>query len=251
MGEPKFVISAGRTGTVFMTEALERRFPQVRTVHEPSGSRLTLIAANGRNLLGVGTRVLRRRFRRDLGQRLAGVASGEVYIEVNPMLCSLTDLVAELQPRVVHLVREPHSWVESIRRFRASGFRRHVIDFVPLATPFPAPRPPGFFWATEATRALWRWRYCNEQILELGQKIQHFATIRYEDLFSTDPPTRGVALEAILRTLELPSDDLTWFDTREIRNPAPARPPIAIDAEPLQEICGPLLMRLGYAAAPS
>ena len=34
-------------------------------------------------------------------------------------------------------------WVRSIRAFKASGWRRHVVDHAPFVTPCPWPRPEG------------------------------------------------------------------------------------------------------------
>ena len=164
-----FVLSAGRTGTVFLTDALAHADPPVHAVHEPEGSRSTLVLANMSNAAGVGRRALTRRFQTNLARRLDRLDPDDAYVEFNPMLCACTDVLQSVPGplRVVHLVRSPAPWVRSILAFRASGWRRHVIEHTPFANPYPWPRPAGWLRMDRVERALWRWRYCNEQLLAL------------------------------------------------------------------------------------
>jgi hypothetical protein len=240
-----FVLSSGRTGTVHLTKALASALKGVHAVHEPAGARSQLMLANAANLAGGHRRGLRWLFRRGLKERTAELASGDTYVEVNPMLCAHTDLVAELpEPfSLVHAVRDPRTWVPSIRKFRAAGIRRHLIDYTPFANPYPVPRPPGWLAMPRDERALWRWRYCNEQILALRPHARRFAQIRYEDLFG-DPAEQTI--RTVLSTMGLPSDDVSWFDTSTRTNPAPEGARIEVSEEDVQRICGDLLSQFGY-----
>jgi hypothetical protein len=241
-----FVLSAGRTGTVFLTHTLPERFPRLVCHHEPPGSRSNLVFANARNLTGLGTRLLRARFRAGLERRLAGVPSGSTYVEVNPMLCPLADLVGELPDlRVIHLVREPASWVRSIRAFRASERFRPLIDHLPLATPFPAPRPPGWSRLDPVCQALWRWRYCNERILALEDVAARYDRFRYEDLFQAGP-AQAASLRGLLAALDLQTTDLDGLIDRSPRNPAPDVDPVHVPDDAVASICGELAAQLGY-----
>ncbi len=247
-----FILSPGRTGTVFVTRTLEAAIPGVVSVHEPRGSRTTLVLANVRNLLGPGTRLLQRRFRTGLERRLRGLAPDTLYVEVNPMLVALTDVLArEVEPlRVVHLTREPADWVRSIRKFKASTKFRWVIDHAPFANPYPSPRPVGWRRASRVERALWRWRFSNEQILAIRDRCASYVHCRYEDLFAPDRDLQLHTFRRLARGLgiERELDGLT-LDTSVRANPAPPGERVEVPPELVEQICGPLARQLGYGTS--
>lgn len=246
-----FVLSSGRTGTVFLTRTLGEHMPEVTCLHEPAGSRGGLMLGNVRNLLGVGTPLVRAWHRAAERTRHGAVPSGHRLVELNPMLCPILDLVAERPGplRVVHMVRDPRTWVPSIRTFKASGFRRHLIDHVPFANPYPAPRPAGWWRMSQTHKALWRWRYCNAQIAQLAPRCERYAVVRYEDLFSPEPQVRVAAVQAALTVLELPTEGVAdWFSTEARHNPSPRPPTVSVAEADVQRICGPWLGRFGYEA---
>ena len=147
----------------------------------------------------------------------------------------------------MHLVREPGSWARSITAFRASKYFRPLIDFVPLAKPFPHPRPAGWSRLSELERALWRWRFCNERILALRPHCQSYAIVRYEDLFSTSPNQRGVALHSLLNHLPIDFDgDVSSIDMSTSVNPAPRATLGTLDKAAIRTICGDLMPVFGY-----
>lgn len=252
--EPAFVVSAGRTGTVFLTKTLPQHYPQLDAVHEPLGSRSTLMMANTRNLLGVGTPLVKAKMVRELRQRAAARPPGTIGVEVNPMLVSLTDVLADAVDdlRVVHMVRHPVTWTQSIRAFKASTKFRWFIDWAPLATPFPVPRPGGMAtWllgTDQITKALWRWTYSNERIEELDGVAKRFERIRYEDLFGGPSEARTQALTTLLDVLGLPwPDDEEALFGAERQNPAPDVERVTVPEDAMAEICGPLMEKYGYA----
>ncbi|MEZ4316406.1 MAG: hypothetical protein R3F61_02830 [Myxococcota bacterium] len=242
-----FVISAGRTGTVFLTHVIEQHTGAF-CVHEPRGSRSNLVLANFRNLVGPGTPVIRKRFRDRLQRRVDRLPEGTPYIEVNPMLCALTDVLAEqVSPlHVVHLTRHPVGWVRSMRAFKASTKFRHVIDYAPFANPYPVPRPAGWVSASRVEKALWRWRYCNEQLLELAPRCDRYVHARYEDLFHADDAVRLDTLQRILDCVGIEVPPTQAWLAKEPRNPAPPVERVDVDPELVRSICGPLLDRWGY-----
>ncbi|MCA9567830.1 MAG: hypothetical protein KC656_08305 [Myxococcales bacterium] len=244
-----FILSSGRTGTVFVTRALERHLPGVVSVHEPRGSRTNLVLSNVRNLVGPGTEVVRTRFREGLQRRLDALPAGTLYVEVNPMLVALTDILAdEVEPlHLVHLTRDPTDWVRSIRKFRASTKFRPFIDHAPFANPYPSPRPDGWWRASRVERALWRWRYSNERILAIRDRAASYVHLRYEDLFADDRDLQLATLGAAVRTLGVDDDvDGSWLDTSVRENPAPPGERVDVDPALVERICGPLARELGY-----
>lgn len=243
----RYILSAGRTGTMFLEAFFNRHCPGVTAIHEPPPSRQHLMLANLRNDWGVGGALLAWHFRKSRVERLSAHAG--YYVEINPMLCPLTDLLADpARPlRVVHIVREPASWTRSMLGFRASTRFRDVIDHIPLATPFPSPRPAGWRQMDLAARTLWRWHWCNSRIAELRDATPHYCLIRYEDLFA-GPQQRATALRRILETLDLPyavEPDAGEFSER--RNPAVEEAPLP-DAGLVRAICGPLASEMGYSS---
>jgi hypothetical protein len=242
-----FVLSAGRTGTVFLTHTLPSRVPGLFAVHEAPGSRALLMLGNLAARVGRGDRPLRAALAWALDARRHDEPA--VDLEVNPMLVPLTHLLPALGPlRVVHMVRHPASWVRSIRSFRASGYRRHLIDFVPFGTPFPTPRPEGWRRLDQVQRALWRWRHCNERIEALAQTADRYVRLRYEDLFVADRDTRERALRELLTAIDRPAPaDLDQLLDAPPANPAPSGQPVDVLDADVAAICGPMLSRYGYA----
>jgi hypothetical protein len=241
----RYILSAGRTGTVFLESFLVNHCPGVTAVHEPPPSRQHLMLANLRNDWGLCGGLLAWHFQRSRLQRLA--ARGSAYVEINPHLCPLADLLPDpARPlRVVHMVREPASWAASMLGFKASTRFRSIIDYIPFATPYPAPRPPGWSGLPQAEKVLWRWNWCNERLLELKLLTPHYCLVRYEDLFG-DGGKREQALRRILATLGLGGDlPLNTAAFAERHNPAAAEaaPP---DPAVTARICGDLAARLGY-----
>ncbi len=247
-----FVLSAGRTGTVFLANLLQQHFPEAVTVHEPFPARYEFLLANLRNRIGIGDGLLRWLFTTARRRRLNGRSGGRSYIELNPLLCPLTDQLAALPIplHVVHLVREPVSWARSICAFGASERYRAMIDFVPFAKPLPQPLPAGWSGLGELERALWRWRFCNQRILRLRPNSRSYAIVRYEDLFASDSDRRAAALRDLLGRLPVDFHGEAFFvDTSVRANPAPpATVAETLDAAKVRAICGELMATFGYDA---
>lgn len=243
----RYILSAGRTGTVFLETFLKAHCPGVTAVHEPSPTRELMMLANFRNQTGIGKRLLARQFER--GRRARAAANPGAYVEINPFLCAMTDLLpgGDRPLRIVHMVREPGSWTASMLGFKASTQFRNIVDLIPFANPYPSPRPSGWRQLSHAEKTLWRWHWCNSRIMALKSQTPHYCLVRYEDLFTTDTGRQESALRNILQTLGLDSAgpvDSAAFSER--RNPAAAEtePP---DPAIVKLICGDLAAQLGYA----
>lgn len=247
----RFIVSAGRTGTMFLTQALAHRDAGVEASHEPWPARWELVLGNFRNRTGLGAGALRWLFRRVRGSRLEKLPAAAVSIEINPLLCPLTDLLAsEIAPlSIVHLVREPLSWARSMLDFRASGWRRSFIQLVPFAIPWPTPRPDGWSSLAPLERALWRWRYCNERIATLESQAASYCLLRYEDLFAANPAIRSRSFARLHAALGLaPRGDDLMPDISLRLNACPGGHSAnqTVTREALHSICGPWPARFGY-----
>lgn len=241
----RYIISAGRTGTVFLESFLNSHCQDVTAIHEPAPSRQHLMLANLRNEWGVGGRVLSWHFQKSRLARLESLSG--TYVEINPHLCPFTDLLPDLQRplRVVHMVRDPANWAASMLGFKASTNFRHVIDYIPFATPYPVPRPEGWKTSSLVEKVLWRWHWCNSQILKLKHLTPHYCLIRYEDLFA-NAARRERALRRILETLGLDfkvNTSNAIFSERHNPAASKVKPP---DPTLVRRICGDLAQKLGY-----
>ena len=247
-GKPRpwrYILSAGRTGTMFLEAFLNTQCGNVIAVHEPSPTREQMMLANLRNDWGIGKRLLAWHFQKCRLRRDA--SHSKTYVEINPFLCAMTDLLPDpaRDLRIVHMVRDPASWAVSMTAFKASTKFRHVIDYVPFAKPYPSPRPKGWSRLPEIEKALWRWTWCNSRIMKLKALTPHYCVVRYEDLFASGG-ARSAILSDVVKTLDL--DYAGTFDAApfsERRNPAPGTvaPP---SPEAVARICGPLAKGLGY-----
>lgn len=250
-----FILSAGRTGTVFLTDALGRKLPGAMVVHEPWPGRYGLILANMRRKFGTSGRLLRLLLKVGLKARLKRAIREKksCYIEANPFLCACVDLLPDLGLpfSIIHMVRAPESWASSITSFRASGYRRWLIPFIPFAMPFPEPRPAGWRSLTNMEKALWRWQFCNEEIIKLKHSCPSYMLLRYEDVFSDDPRIRQQQAEKISIFLDR-ADDRLEYDIQQRLNSSTGLPPVRDGAAKqfINTVTGALARQLGYRHDP-
>jgi hypothetical protein len=243
----RYVLSAGRTGTVFLERLINEQLSGVVARHEPAATRYQMILANIRNDLGIGNGLLKRIF--ELSRRRRVERAGGIYVEINPFLCPMTDLLSRpgCDLRIVHMVRDPASWAVSISTFKASTRFRALIDHVPFAKPYPTPRPRGWGALSEYERALHRWRWCNERISGLRSTATAYSLVRYEDLFSGKSELETEALGKIAQTLGLPADLVATDDAMSSRANPSEGPGPDIDLSAAHRICGDLARTYGYA----
>jgi hypothetical protein len=242
----RYVLSAGRTGTVFLERLINGRLAGATAAHEPAATRYQMMLANLRNDWGLGGGHLKRIFERSRDRRLN--AAGGVYVEINPFLCAMTDLLPRPGSplRIVHMVRDPASWAASITTFKASNRFRGVIDHIPFAKPYPAPRPRGWRDLDAYERALWRWNWCNRRVGDLSPLAEAYAVVRYEDLFSATDEARARALSTIAATLGLPGQLEFRPGDMDVRANASDGDGPGMDREAARRICGELARGYGY-----
>ena len=245
----RYILSAGRTGTVFLERLIREYEPTIKVEHEPSPSRYLMMLGNLRNDWGTA-RSLTSRWSQ--AQQSARHLSGKSYIEINPFLCSVADTLPMQgrELRVLHIIRHPADWARSITTFKASANLRSVIDYVPFSKPYPSPRPANWRQLGNYEKALWRWTWCNTKIEQLKPFTSHYVCIRYEDMFSETARTRMDTLNKLYKIFELknmPKVDDPIFKAR--LNPAPISSDARNEAAE-KEICGPLAKTYGYELAP-
>jgi len=243
----RYVLSAGRTGTVFLQRLVGDHLDGVTVVHEPAATRYLMILANLRNDWGIGGSALKWLFEWARSRRIS--AGPGIYVEINPFLCAMTDLLPKPGHglRIVHMVRDPATWAVSITTFKASTRFRHGIKYVPFAKPYPVPRPEGWQRLNEYERSLWRWNWCNERIGQLEANSEAYALVRYEDLFAPNSSVRSAAFETLVTTLDLPGQLEPAPDELRVRANAWDGDGLGIDRQSAARICGKLARAYGYA----
>ncbi len=250
----RFILSAGRTGTVFLSRTLADLYPQYEVVHEPPSSRRTFMLWNAEAAGIAPAGSARRIFKRNRQRVLTGNGD-RLRIEINPFLHPLAPELHEIVSPlyVVHLVRDAMDWIRSMANFGAAGWRRHLIDYTPLArTIHPAARK-GWSRLDTFSRFAWRWRLANEQLLSLAKHSDYYGMIRYEDLFSSDESAACATLQRLVSGLQI-EEIGTMADISWDRRVNPGRcgkigdrrdwPPEVSDR--VMEICGPLMKEFGY-----
>ena len=253
----RFILSAGRTGTVFLSQSMGMLFPQHQIVHEPKSSRRMFMAYNAEmaGLLPTGT--ARSIFVRNRTRVIEQIPENCVRLELNPFLHplapSLHELVSPLH--VVHLVRDARSWIESIVNFGASGWKKHIIEFLPFARTIPDQVRKEWRRLDTIGKFAWRWRMANDQILTVLNHTDNYRIIRFEDLFGSDDENVSDAFSSLISILPGSAtgstDDLPWLkkanrSERRIVNSWQSWPN-STKAQ-VDDICGELLLRFGYVA---
>lgn len=203
------VLSTGRTGTMALARFLNARCPGVTAVHEPRPSRILRLASN-RYLCGHNSRprlrLLYRLCRRDL---FAAVRT-PVYVEANNFLHGFNDVLDDLfgEPLVVHLVRDPRTFVRSWINFGVfRGVKGATGRWFPhwLLKPEQYRPESGLVWAQmePVARLAWYWSVVNGE-LERGAALfgPRYLRIRYEDLFAAS----GAELQRFLAAARLSVD---------------------------------------------
>ncbi len=199
------VISTGRTGTVFLTHLINNHAGHEVAVHEPYFSRLFYLLGNLFSHYGWSRSGLVRLY---MAMRKFRIGSAKDYIELNPFLCPLADLLADIPYtlKVVHLVRDPRTWVPSLISHEASGRRKFLIRKVPFN--LPRDRRFGQAWnaLTLVEKMIYRWSALNRTISKLEHSGCQYELFRHEDLFSSNAETLMESRGRFLWFLDLEPD---------------------------------------------
>lgn len=213
-----FVVSTGRTGTQFFGTLMEKMVDGCVSVHEPDylwGERLhewpskiksfglynltaglfdptrsvyMLSAERMRGKIDDRTAVDHlRRIRRRL---LSGVSS-DLFVEANPQLLGLVDLLPEAFPqsRIIFIVRDPRTWIRSLMNSRTFPLYskldfRNWFGLRIRAGEFPGD-PHGDRWPRMSVfeKRCWFWNRANR--FALDRMPDHGArTYRFEEIFA-------------------------------------------------------------------
>lgn len=200
------ILSTGRTGTSYLRLAFNDAGRDMITLQEPLPSRYIYLSANASNRILNDTSFVLRWYEKGLRKRLSRIGS-KTYIETNPYLCPFADklhLIAK-NLHVVHIVRDPRTWVQSQLDFGGLGFNRQLAKWAPFNMPGSARdyRIHGSGKISKVQQAIWRWSDFNRRIESLDGTIAGYHRVRFEDLFSDDEQTARISHELILKAFDI------------------------------------------------
>jgi hypothetical protein len=257
---PILIVSTGRTGTIFFARLFGDLYPQVAAYHERGLSRPIQILTNlhfahlfPRSGLRAAWRILK-------GAEIRNCAK-PFHLDANCFLYGLPALAPELYPglRVIHIVRDPRSYVTSHLNFSRQKFSSFVANYL---TPFWQPSPfltgevplsrlPGF---SRFDRYCWIWTFKNRIMASARKTQEYYLQIRFEELFSGADPQQ--VFEQITDFIGLPRPGGIAGRLREPVNAAARRsisdwPEWApAQCAALQSRCGEQMAVFGYGQEP-
>lgn len=182
------ILSCGRTGTTYMTEALNQNPTQnpFLVAQEPRPSRSIYMLSNMAYLCPRAHDWARRIF---YASR-AKLNREKPYIEINPFLTGIAaDFSKEdITNGVVHIVRDPVTWVESVMAFGGYSWRSFITPYIPFAHEKPSIAGTGWYGLSLPEKMAWRWLDRNLRIKALAEKDVPYLLVRYEDIFKNKKP---------------------------------------------------------------
>ena len=204
-----FVLSTGRTGTVTITEVLNT-CGNVVAMHEPKPSRRFHILSKLYLQDKLKKEILARLYLNARKQILERIQKN-YYIEVNPFAWGFGEVFCVLfdNPKILHIVRDIHTYLVSIMNFKAKGWHRYIINYIP-------------FWDIKVNKIIkdiddwnsltfeekvaWRWVLMNKTIDENEKYTPNYLRVRFEDIFTQDEEVQKNSLKKITNFFDIQLD---------------------------------------------
>jgi hypothetical protein len=249
------IVSTGRTGTQFLAHYFASNYPHVLARHEPRPRYLFRILSNAYVSGVISQEILRAVLHWTRG-RLIRALESNIYIESNPYLHGFVEVLdaAWDDPLVVHVVRDPRTYVRStLNHGNARGLKHFANTWIPYWIPNVERKleldvRPGLIG-----RFAGIWRILNDNLRERGERLPHYRLIHFEELF--DATYSG--LRSLCRELGLKFQDRGAIlpptrrmnvsrgdDISDWRSWPPQW------CRELDRICGPSLRSFGYCGEP-
>lgn len=249
-----FILSTARTGTRAFAEGLAG--DGVCSPHQPPWSRLLTCVSNY-HLHGWAPLALVRALTHAIRLRQIRGSGARVYAEV----FSLDHLPAKIlhdelpQVRVLHLVRDPRTFVPSYLNWTHTRAKSYIANKL-----VPGWHPSGYFtgevpWAAwrrmdEFQRVCWHWSFKNRWIEDAFGGSDRYLRVQFEDVIFS--PGRDAALRRVLEFLGIPFEARHRAIYAQEKNtsrktffPRYADWPAERRVQ-LRELCGALMRHYGY-----
>lgn len=265
-----FVLSTGRTGTVYLAD-LMAQLDGVVSVHEPKPSRV-LNAWTTAFLEGhvaddyMATALYTKR------QKAMGRLQAQLYVESNNFIAGFAEALEQVfeNPTIIHIVRDPRDFATSLtNRGDNVGIRRFFNEHVP----YWAYVPKGLRKRdlTPLTRPLYRWQAINSYLSAYGEGRPNYHYFKFEDIFDKKQPGELRRLLSAMGATKQQIDQLDFAAQPRAHQPrfslldrpassanaskysdmAPWREWNSSEAKTCQDICGQLMERYGYGDEPA
>ena len=251
--EPIYILSTGRAGSTFLSNLINSSKNNLHVDHQKKGSRIINIVGNlpFNNPFYLG--ILKRLF-------IIYDRGYYPYSTVDPLVSiSLYKFIINenLTGKVIHLVRDPSSFVESFMNWKGKSLRKQFLHHcVPFWNPVP------FFsdskidlleWMkmNKFEKFCWTWYYKNKSFYDLKKNSQDYLLLRLEDITSENINKRQKTLEQLGNYLDLSFKDKS-LNTQDKINRSPKKffPPFTNWSERqkkvLKKYCGDLAKEFGY-----
>jgi hypothetical protein len=194
-----FILSTGRTGTMFLAHFFDGHSAQVRAYHEPYPPLLALGLQAARGQITAVSAAAQLAHER---RRLLHCLDRPVYLEANNRLFALAPALALAYPgvKIVHVVRDGRAVVSSAL---ARGWYGPADRFPRLAAADFAADPWRDAWAgwSMLQKNAWLWQKQNRIIRESAAALPEYRLVRFEDLFAGEN-NEWTAVRDLLRFID-------------------------------------------------
>lgn len=251
MNKYTFILSTGRTGTLFFTRLFGTDPTRTLSLHEPPPSYHLRILSNAHSCGVISERWMLPAFMHARGKILASLGDRD-YLEANNFIYGFINAIKTLTPStiILHIVRDPRDYIRSYLNHGAwSGKKWLAAQLIPYWQPDVNYLFRDFTGATTPiVRFAAVWRHINEFIITNGQGNQNFHEFRFEDIF--EKPNSG--LERVIQVVGLPANRNLKSATEEKVNQSRNRRIggwqawSTAECRAVHQICGRLMERYGY-----
>ncbi len=264
-----FVLSTGRTGTVFLAGLLDQ-VSSVISAHEPKPSRVL----NAWTTAYLEDKVSDKFMAAVLAnkRRRLAATNKDIYIEMNNFIAGFAEAASEVfeNASVIHIVRDPRDFITSLtNRGDDEGIRKFFNKYVPHWAY--VPRGVKKRNLDAFSRAAYRWVAINQCLSDWGKRNpDRYHFFKFEDILDhKDPHKIDPVLEAIGLTkkqikelnytpephyqkvkFSLIDRPIDASNTSSRQAMAKWRDWRDNDKKRVAEICGPLMKQYGYGGEP-
>mgnify|MGYP003624486809 CR=1 FL=1 len=254
-GNFRFVLSSGRVGTTSLREYLKENTSDIDVAFEPRSSRPAFMLWNFEKYIKRNNNLSESYVIRQREKESLQIKPGCTRVEINPFLSPFCKVLSEhiKDMHVVHIIRHPYTWINSIMSFRALGWRRYFIDSIPFTRLVHPSAVDHWSSLSEPEKFAWRWRLHNEQILESVNAYTKYRLIKYEDLSLGTTEVRIQMLTDVLEVL-MPETSIIEININKLgklntsnSSTKPAFDSLPIDVRKrIHKICAPLMEAFSY-----
>ncbi len=253
-----FILSQGRTGTVFLDNVLSR-LPGITSKHERQGHLLRAFYHMRYN--GINNRFVNSLALRLIAKPLIKKEnSGKPHIEINNQIKYYINSVVDKFPDAtyIHIVRDPRTHVVSGLNWTLD---KPLNKFLKLYFPYWSPRPHHYTLGKDTLSKLFEitninWREANKSYLSIEKSIKNYHLFKFEDFVQDQ-------VGFLQKILEIAGYKY-WQDREQIEKAIKDSPRNASTKKVfphwhswddryilyIQDNCSSLMARLGYGQEP-